>query len=79
MDFKSVHFECRISIVKWSRIIRICIEALKGKAATWIENLTREKPEEVVSWELLKPLFLERWNRIRYQILSQSPSIIFII
>ena len=41
------------------------IGAMKGKAAIWIENLIREKPDETKSWEELKPLFLERWNRIR--------------
>ena len=41
------------------------IEAMKGKAAIWIENLIREKPDETKTWEELKPLFLERWNRIR--------------
>ena len=40
-------------------------EALRGKAALWLENVTKESPGVVEKWSTLKPRLVERWNRVR--------------
>ncbi len=41
------------------------IEALKGKAATWAENLVKKDETKTKTWAEFKKAFLERWNRVR--------------
>ena len=52
---------------KWSDAQKAsnAIEALKGKAATWVENLASSEPNSVTDWNTFKPKFLKRWNRVR--------------